>query len=458
MNGTFNIFKTMPAYALCVCLAMSCNTAALQVPQPYGSTGIGFSVSDAGEASENGPAYGGTPLTKGIPAASGNLVKLFADDIGVVAFRGTEEYIPVQRLLSPSADNGSWHTSQSYFWPESGSLDFWAWAPAGLNPLFDAGRTSLSFSYSLPSPDPDTGQDAIGQKDMIMTRISASRTDYNGGVPLAFGHPLASILFRGKADSDGTVRSISLHNVSGNGECVFDGTGFVWNEGGEKLSYTQTFDAPISASSASQPITLAGATEGERTFLMIPQTLGDNAELEVVFDNGTDVRSYTHSLAGGIWKAGRSYTYTITLSDTGVKEISVEEVFDGHTKTHVSIGNNSSHNVYLRAMIEANWVDDDGCIVAPCDISREGIINGFNVSSTGGRWTLHTDGFYYYKKAIRPGRKTAELFSSYTPGPAPVDGSHLEITIATQGVEYDTNQRRARAAWGLGIPITGAIE
>ena len=447
MIKKFRIMKTLPAYVLGVCLALSCNTEALQLQSPVGNGAIGFSVL---EGQDSG--------TKGIPATSDNVASLYADNVRVTAFRGTSEYIPSQMLYSPSGENALWHTSESYFWPESGSLDFWAWAPADLSAVFNDSRSALSFDYSLPAPDPEEKQDAVGQKDIVLTWIRANRDSYAGGVPLAFGHPLSSIVFRGGTLRDGIVRSISLRNVYGGGSCVFDGSDFVWTPSGGLLCFTQIFNAPVSSSQEGEPITMAGSTKGERCFMMIPQTLGDDACMDVVFDDGKQVRTYSHSLAGSVWKPGISHTYTISLSSETSDGISVEEIFDKYTKDHVSIRNNGEASVYIRAMIEANWVDAEGCIVAPCDIRKDGIILDFNMFSIGGRWTAHTDGFYYYKKAVRPGRKTYELFTSYIPGPVPVPGSHLEITVAAQAVEYDVNQKMAKQAWGSDIPVTGAVE
>lgn len=451
MTKSYRIFKAVPAYALCVCLALACTASDIEPQETGPEHKISFAIYDSRE-----------PGTKGIPVSSDNLATLYADNIRVAAFRGNQEYIPAQPLRAPLGGNTFWHTAESYFWPESGSLDFWAWAPSSLGVNFSSDHTSLSFGFSLPAPDADTKQDALGQRDIVLTQITTDRSSYNGGVPLTFSHPLASIIFRGGTMRDGIIRSISLKGVAGSGECTFNGSDFIWNVAGGPLNFTQTFDAPVSASQTGQPITMAGPTSGERTFLMIPQTLREDAALEVVFDDGTDVHTYTHSLAGGVWKAGTRHTYTISLSPfnpSGDSEgITVEESFDGYTKTHVAISNSSDCNLYLRAMIEANWVDAGGNIVAPCDISGEGSIQGFNVLSNGGRWTLYSDGFYYYKKAIRPGRQSLDLFTAYTPGPAPLPGCHLEVTVAAQAVEHDVNQKVAKGAWGFNIPLAGSIE
>ena len=447
MFRTFGIFGKLPAYALGVCLAISCNKADLEPQRPVDGGEIGFTLA-GGEESQ----------TKGLPAASDNIAMLYADNVRVAAFRDRGEYIPSQLLYSPSDDNALWHTSESYFWPESGSLDFWAWAPATLDVTFDDAHSSLSFGFSLPAPDSERKQDALGQQDVVLARIAADRASYGGAVPLNFSHPLSSIVFRAGAMRDGIIRSISLRNVVGMGECTFDGADFVWSADGDPLTFTQVFDIPVSASLADQPVTMDGATNGERTFLMIPQTLRNDAALDIVFDDGVSVRTYSHSLAGGVWKAGTSHTYTISLSSDTSEGITVEEIFGGYTKNYVAIRNNSDRSVYIRAMIEANWVDADGCIVAPCDIRDDGIILDFNVFSVGGRWSFHSDGFYYYKKAVRPGHKTFELFTSYIPGRVPVPGSHLEMTVAAQAVEYDVYKKSAVEAWGSDIPVTRAVE
>ena len=451
MTKSYRIFKAVPAYALCVCLALACTASDIEPQETAPEHKIGFAIYDSREAE-----------TKGIPASSENLATLYADNVRVTAFRENQEYIPAQLLCAPAGGNSLWHTSESYFWPESGSLDFWAWAPASLEVAFSTDHTALSFGFSLPAPDPDKKQDALGQQDIVLTQITTDRLSYNGGVPLTFSHPLASIVFRGGTMRDGIIRSISLKGVAGSGECIFNGSDCIWNVTGGPMDFTQTFNAPVSASQSGQSITMSGTTSGERTFLMVPQTLLEDAALEVVFDDGTALHTYTHSLAGGVWKAGTNHTYTISLSSLDPSDdsegITVEESFDGYTKTHVAISNSSDFNLYLRAMIEANWVDEEGNIVAPCDIGSEGTVQGFNVLSNGGRWTLYSDGFYYYKKAIRPGRQSFDLFTSYTPGPAPLPGCHLEVTVAAQAVKYDVNQKVAKEAWGHGIPLAGSVE
>lgn len=412
----------------------------------------------------------GWTATRGISVNDINLQSVYADNVGVVAFlSGTgSEYIPQQTLFSPNATNALWHTSDRYFWPAEGSLKFWAWAPAtlpagegsGFTPVFSADRNVMTFSYSMQTPDPVAQNDALAQPDLVVACATAGRNTDNGGVTLSFSHPLASITFSAGDVRDGFIRSIALKNILGSGECVFDGSSLLWTPSGSPMTFTQTFNAAVSGGISNQPVTMAGETFGERTFMTVPQTLGADAAIEVVFDDGTEVTTLTHPLSGTVWLAGMSYNYRISLTPElpDGYGISVEETFNGSVKSHVNMKNNTEKNLYIRAAIIANWVNEAGDIVASCDFQHSGSLAGFNVFSVGGRWTMHTDGFIYYKKAIRSGRSTTDLFTSYTPGTPPVAGSRLEMTIIIQGVEYDRNMRLAEEAWGHNLPLAGSIE
>ena len=408
--------------------------------------------------------------TRGVAVNDVNMESVYADNVGVVAFKAGDgsEYIPQQPLLSPNASDLLWHTAGRYYWPQSGSLIFWAWAPmelpsgkgSGFTPIFSDDRNVMSFSYAMQSPDAAVRADAVTQSDLVIARTVADRNTGNGGVSLSFIHPLTSVTFSAGDVRDGIIRTISLKNIMGSGECVYDGSSIVWTPSGSPATFIQTFNATVSEGLYGQPVTLAGEPLGERTFMVIPQTLGTGTAIEVVFDDGVETSVLSYPLDGTEWLAGMNCNYRISLTPNYPDGygISVEETFDGYEKSHVSMKNNTEKNLYIRAAIIANWVDADGSIVAPCNIQTDGSISGFDVFSVGGRWTLHSDGFLYYKKAIRPGKNTLDLFTKYTPGTPAVAGSMLEMTIMIQGVEYDKNMKLAEKAWGVNLPLAGSIE
>lgn len=114
----------------------------------------------------------------------------------------------------------------------------------------------------------------------------------------------------------------------------------------------------------------------------------------------------------------------------------VVEDFDKQTKENVTIRNTGNTSAYIRAAVVGNWVKD-GKIVAPW---ADDII----YSQSG--WVQGNDGYYYYQREVAAGQVTSNLFDSYKPDPAPVDGAHLEMTIVCQAVQAE----------GLGSGVTDA--
>ena len=102
----------------------------------------------------------------------------------------------------------------------------------------------------------------------------------------------------------------------------------------------------------------------------------------------------------------------------------VSETFNGTTKSNVQIENTGNTDAWIRATVVANWVKDNK-IVAPWTD---------NVTYNTTDWT-ESGGYYYYNKIVSAGGSTANLFDSYTPGKAPVEGAHLEMTIVCQAVQ-----------------------
>ena len=118
----------------------------------------------------------------------------------------------------------------------------------------------------------------------------------------------------------------------------------------------------------------------------------------------------------------------------------VEEKFDNQTKSDVKIKNTGKTDAWIRATVVADWCDSDGKVVAPW---TDNITNYNNT-----QWTKGTGDYYYYNSIVAGGATTGNLFDSYAPGTAPVDGAHLEMTIVCQAVQSNlgTNAQDAFAA------------
>ena len=208
---------------------------------------------------------------------------------------------------------------------------------------------------------------------------------------------------------------------------------------------------------------------------MIPQALDADASVEIQVKYGTassqtisvNLGSITADEAGSAanaaklkdWSTYAGKVITIRVNPTGI-DVEVNETFNGTAKSNVGAKNTGGRPEFVRMAVVANWVDEDGYIVRPCDFTTEGTISGY--SDTSDKWIKSVEGgltYYYYYKAINPGAVTQnKLFESYAPATPDITGLHLEMDVLVQGVEYDSNCAKAKAAWGNNIPTMSGIE
>ena len=257
------------------------------------------------------------------------------------------------------AGNGVWTTTDGkHFWPDGQTtLDFYAYsnlassdgsegstAPAGNLKMEDG---TLSFSYTVPggttagTGTPASTDAAKQQPDILFALASANRTqtqEGSGTVALNFQHALAGVQFRAKNIAGGTIRSITLKNLYGQGDCTYtlsdettdsgarkNGT-FEWsNLGGEsktRMDFVQNMSVEVKESSTQPDGTLQDVTTGannEMTFMMIPQS-AEGVEVEIELLGALDEKTYTVSgkLSGPDssspikWEAGNIYIYDIS--------------------------------------------------------------------------------------------------------------------------------------------------
>lgn len=122
--------------------------------------------------------------------------------------------------------------------------------------------------------------------------------------------------------------------------------------------------------------------------------------------------------------------------------ISVTDEIDNNVKKNVVITNTGNVSAYIRVAVIANWYKD-GKIVEPCDVS------GIKASDFGDNWVKGSDGFFYYTLPVAAEAKAINSFS-YTAGTSPIDGAHLEMTIAAQSIQ-STPAEAVGEAWGVVI-------
>ena len=223
-----------------------------------------------------------------------------------------------------------WQPSSSiYYWPDNGSLRFLAWAPidaeldeSPVKPSEDVNKTTIK--YTVPA-------DLSKQRDLV-----AAATGYNaspaGGVcapvSLQFKHLCTAVVVKtGATMAPGTIKSVTVTNVRNSG--TYDMLRSAWTLNNATTSYT------VSSNMATGSTTAEGTklNADDATFMLLPQTLGADSKLEVMFhDNisGRD-RLLTASLNGAEWPMGKTVTYRLSITPEYELEFTSEpQVQDAH--------------------------------------------------------------------------------------------------------------------------------
>ena len=223
-----------------------------------------------------------------------------------------------------------WQPSSSiYYWPDNGSLRFLAWAPldaeldeSPVKPSEDVNKTTIK--YTVPA-------DLSKQRDLV-----AAATGYNaspaGGVcapvSLQFKHLCTAVVVKtGATMAPGTIKSVTITNVRNSG--TYDMLRSAWTLNNATTSYT------VSPNMATGSTTAEGTklNADDATFMLLPQTLGADSKLEVMFhDNisGRD-RLLTASLNGAEWPMGKTVTYRLSITPEYELEFTSEpQVQDAH--------------------------------------------------------------------------------------------------------------------------------
>lgn len=223
-----------------------------------------------------------------------------------------------------------WQPSSSiYYWPDNGSLRFLAWAPidaeldeSPVKPSEDVNK--ITIKYTVPA-------DLSKQRDLV-----AAATGYNaspaGGVcapvSLQFKHLCTAVVVKtGATMAPGTIKSVTVTNVRNSG--TYDMLRSAWTLNNATTSYT------VSPNMATGSTTAEGTklNADDATFMLLPQTLGAESKLEVMFhDNisGRD-RLLTASLNGAEWPMGKTVTYRLSITPEYELEFTSEpQVQDAH--------------------------------------------------------------------------------------------------------------------------------
>lgn len=223
-----------------------------------------------------------------------------------------------------------WQPSSSiYYWPDNGSLRFLAWAPldaeldeSPVKPSEDVNKTTIKYTVQA---------ELSKQRDLV-----AAATGYNaspaGGVcapvSLQFKHLCTAVVVKtGATMAPGTIKSVTVTNVRNSG--TYDMLRSAWTLNDATTNYTVSPDMATGSTTAEG----TKLNADDATFMLLPQTLGADSKLEVMFhDNisGRD-RLLTASLNGAEWPMGKTVTYRLSITPEYELEFTSEpQVQDAH--------------------------------------------------------------------------------------------------------------------------------
>ena len=273
------------------------------------------------------------PASMATLATRATMQKTMYDNFNVVAqLKDTDGSPGSQLYMNETATKSGdvWQPSAIYYWPDNRQLRFMAWVPteegvfeeSPIYPVVDANKTTIR--YTVPT-------NASKQRDIV-----AAATDYMSNpatgatcspVGLKFKHLCTAVIIKTGSDiADGSIKSVKITNVRKTG--TYDMTTSAWTLAGETADY-----------SISPDFATAGRPDGTKihnddaAFMMLPQTLGAESKLEVVFhDNisGND-RTLTASLNGVVWPMGKTITYRLSITpEYDLKFITEPTLQDAH--------------------------------------------------------------------------------------------------------------------------------
>lgn len=242
---------------------------------------------------------------------------------GVTAFMGSQKYMDHVEIKK-SAD--SWKPKTAYFWLNGKPLDFYAWYPynsEGTNGI-PAGMTLnqedfSSISYTVPT-------DVSKQEDlMFAVNKNASEPADGNATSLDFKHSLAAVKFVvGDLPTGIKVTSVALKGVKYRSNLAITAGNkgevqFTWsNLANDTENFTQATNKEVKENDTDNAI-----TKEKQTFFIMPQTLPDDAMVEVVVENQ---KGESATLTGALqdataaadaknkWEAGNTYTYRVNSS------------------------------------------------------------------------------------------------------------------------------------------------
>ena len=252
---------------------------------------------------ENTSVMNAMPQTRG---AMNESVGSFG--VSAVYSKDGANYSPLFQNEEATQNGSYWFTSSNATWPLDGSVSFYAYAPYNDASLSLQGSDDFVKNKTIRYT---ANTDFSKQPDLIVAKSESNAftsSTANKAVGLSFNHALTAITFSISADMiPGTVKSITVSGVYGQGDYDFSNASWV------SLASPSTYvikpnDASVKAGESK------ALTDKESALMLIPQDLGADAKVSMVFNDGAIDKTVSFSLDGTSWTAGKHITYVLSSS------------------------------------------------------------------------------------------------------------------------------------------------
>lgn len=263
-----------------------------------------------------------------------------------------------------------------YYWPGTGTLDFWAYAPASVDATLDYAGASALINYSV---------NAKADEDFTVASPLINKSLADGVVAFKFKHVLSRATIRAELSEE--LRSAGFSITFNSAELTVNSTGGKM----DIMNGSQTWTEQNKTSAV---------YSGEKTYMFMPQS-GKNVAIQLkgvsITKNGiviTDVQDMNKYILSGTasdienFEKGVSYNITMTVSGAST---------------------GSDGNAIMGSQIEFSvdsepWNDEEHTIITDTDnmlfFAADGTLEVGKFATTGGPMSANEFAYFKYGSVI----------------------------------------------------------
>lgn len=259
------------------------------------------------EETENDPLADG-PVAAQVTAGIGqSMTRVSVDDNGSAAFT-TGDVIHVVAGGTATYDytlqgGGSWSASNPYYFQNRDNVNFKAW-------YADPELTPADNEIDIDTKTQTNRSNGWNQWDILVTpevstSVSFPEINFTGGN--AFSHIMTQLVFIFTVGNDiGDLSALTGYTVK--------------NITTDATFNTQSCDLTTGSTTGDIAMPVTGEADNQvdcTPIIMVPQTVSGTLNIEVAY-NGQTYKAALNPPTGGL-QTGYSYTYTVTISNTGLE-------------------------------------------------------------------------------------------------------------------------------------------